>query len=332
MKKIIWTLSALGLALGMTACGGDGPVTQYCDHGTKTGCINGEWIECVFEDDNTRGTIQAHLSIEIEGSTFICNSNDKLVPDCTCKDGKLVDNNDSSIVNDVICTTDGNIYSCNGDEIVTNNGAFCDNGKPMTCQNGTLQEIVCSDNGEIYACDDNNNLTKSFAYCNDNNTVKCENGQLKEDACPEDRVCETYERSGSTYASCFKKEDVKTGCADNLKPYGSCAENVLTFCTNSDPKLGKTIELKCGDKGQTCMLVEEANYGYDCVYECKNENNEPFTDRGYCDGTTLHWCEPSEGGYTYQKVDCAENANVSTDDKYYNKTSCGFTTDFFDCQ
>lgn len=278
MKKLIWTLSALALAFGMSACGDDPKRT--CDHGFKDGCYNGEWLECIFEGENALGEVKGSVKIEVYGTEYTCSDKNVLMPELKCENG-MFENGQS-----VICGVDDTLYKCEGSKTV-----------------------------------------RGFSYCEDNNAVFCDDGQLVKDACGTNEVCENFVKNDILNAGCFKSENVKTGCEDGLTPYGVCSnDNVLKFCTNDNPELGKTIELKCGESNKTCMLVEESDYGYDCVNVCNDEQGKQLSDRGYCDGSTLHWCEAiTEAGvtkYEYKNHNCANEADA---------TSCGFFEEFYDC-
>ena len=292
MKKLIWTLSALGLALSAAACD-NGTVVRLCDINYVDKCEDGMWLHCQYSEDSGMHEIFATATITINKRDYMCNSEDVLVLK-----------------------------------------AECDNGKILT-SDGAAKDAICGDNNEIYTCN-GDTVVRNYAYCSDNKVIKCADGELKTIDCGND-ICETYERGDSTHAGCFKNDNIKTGCEAGLKPYGVCDDtnSKLKFCTSSKEGKGKTIELDCASENKVCMLVEDSFYGYDCVKSCKNsESSNIYTDRGLCEGDTLHWCEPTNEEKTefiYRSYSCSENKDVKEDDKYYNKVSCGFAGDFFDC-
>lgn len=292
MKKLIWTLSALGLALSAAACD-NGTIAQLCDVNYIDRCENGTWLYCQYSEESGMREVFASATITINKRDYTCNSNDVLVLKAECDNGKII------------------------------------------AGDGSPKDAICGDNNELYMCD-GDSVVLNYGYCDNNKRMKCENGELIANDC-ENKVCETYERGDSMHAACFNADNIKTGCENGLKPYGTCDDTnaKVKFCTSSKEGKGKTIELDCASENKVCMLVEDTFYGYDCVQKCEDSaSSNLYTDRGLCEGNVLHWCEPTNEEKTefeYKSYDCNQNANISSEDKYYNKVSCGFYGDFFDC-
>lgn len=217
----------------------------------------------------------------------------------------------------------GNVeFVCEGDALVPR-GYACRGGKLY--QDGLPVEAFCS-GGRLYACDGDVVVTGA-SQCRGNSVLSCDGDKVVEAACGASQSCVAYERGDATYAGCFEKKDIGSGCSGTTFA-GSCsaADNVLSFCTTRDPhdRRGKTVKIDCHASGQVCVYVDD-KWGYDCAKSCGDESDMALTDRGYCsDDNVLHTCK--ENGEPLL-VECSETSTVCGLD---STTQPG--NPYFDCQ
>ena len=256
---------------------GDDGNKSYCDSGFTDGCENGKYVYCEFEGSSKDGKIVTKATVEFNNVEYVCNDDDELVP------------------KDYVCKN--GVLQHNGEHV--DNNAFCDNS-------GILSFCIGDE------------LAHGYQACINDKVVVCVDGVAKATACKTGLECVDYERGNNLYASCVKSENVKTGCEDGVTTYGACDEDSnLTFCTRKNASQGKTVKLDCPSRGQTCMLIDEKEFGYDCSETCM-EGDKLYNEHGICEGNTLIYCGREKDGDAMKVYEwrCSDNNLTCGFDKY----------------
>lgn len=251
MKKTIAIFSLLGITALASACSDD--VKRYCDAGVYTEkCDGGVYLRCVD------GEVAEEKVVHRGGLDYACGDNDVLIPvGIKCSGGSVV-NAESGAPLEKLCTEDGSIIFCSGDQV-------------------KVQTSYCRDNG-VYFC-----------IRNDANTLF----EMSKRDCG-DEVCVEYERGTAVGAGCFDKGSVTDGCGE-MTSLGVCgkSDNKLTFCSSSDPAKGKTLSMNCASNNNGICEHVDASWGYDCTETCGRTDLGLHTYRGRCteDGVLLFCTE-----------------------------------------
>ncbi|MBQ9396238.1 MAG: hypothetical protein IJU23_12105 [Proteobacteria bacterium] len=261
---------------------GDDGNKSYCDSGFTDGCENGKYVYCEFEGSSSNGKIVTKATVEFNNVEYVCNENNELVP------------------KDYVCE----------------NGILLHDGKQVE------NNAICDDNETLSFCN-GNDLVQGYQACINDKVVACVKGAAKATTCKEGLTCVDYERGDHLYASCVKTDDIKTGCDDGVTTYGSCdSDSKLTFCTRKNTSEGKTVTLDCPSRGQSCMLIEEKEFGYDCSETCM-DGDKLYNEHGTCEGNTLVYCGRENAGdaiKVYEWV-CGDN-----------ELTCGFDENQYSCK
>ena len=193
------------------------------------------------------------------------------------------------------------------------NGIFSDNGRSLIYTRDTIFE--CAGNDIVNVTD------KYQSFCEDSSRIYFDASAKKflpQNCATNGQICEQMVKGDIVTALCIDEAKVVDGCA-SASAYGKCRGDTLILCSNSIKSMGKTLYIDCKSvsPNHSCMLIDEAKYGFDCALTCGEYDNKTVTDFGFCDNNHLFYCRQGVSS-DYSEADCGSR-------------SCGFNGTYYDC-
>ena len=127
MKKILINLVMISLVAGITACSDDNNDEERCIVGqTQEGCMDGFYVRCEADGtDDYSGHLVRHETINVKGTKYKCDSNNKTVPVSNYNNtSNGCSNGIFSETGSALMYTDKDIFQCVGNEVKNVTGYY----------------------------------------------------------------------------------------------------------------------------------------------------------------------------------------------------------------